>query len=229
MSIKRALNKARDDRIYRGYALGVISTVATFAFLIFNFALGVLYGSIWHLSIILYYLLLFALKATILICERAWRHKDALELRVRRRAFFGVQNVFLIVVDTALVAPLTLIFFQKKAVSMGQIAAIAIAAYTTYKITMATVSYFKYKKTDNLSLEGLKIISVKEAIVSVMTLQNTLISVFGDPEDMLALTAWTNLGMLALMIGISVFRLVKSKNAQKSEVKVIKNKRNSKT
>ncbi len=56
-----------------------------------------------------------------------------------------------------------------------------IAAYTSYKIIMARVNYKASQKRDALALHGLKAISLKEAIVSVVTMRNTLSIVFA-PE-----------------------------------------------
>ena len=56
----------------------------------------------------------------------------------RRRAF-GISAGLLLVLDLVLAVPVTMMAALDKPVSMGLIPAIAMAAYTTWKITMASI------------------------------------------------------------------------------------------
>lgn len=94
---------------------------------------------------------------------------------------------------------------QKKPVNMTIIPAIAMAAYTTYKIIMASLNFKRRKRTDNSLLRLLRVISFIEALVSIMTLQNTLIMVIsrgGDPS-MLGLSALANGAMMFIILLLS--------------------------
>ena len=168
--------------------------------------------TLWNFSVSFYYCFLVAVKAVILYFENRWKWCQKEKVKTRRFWLFKIENIFLFLIDLALLAPITLMILQKKqSVSLGLIPTIASATYTTYKITMAILNYRHSKKTDNLTLHGLKVISLKEAIVSIITLQNTMVYEFGDAKQMFTLTAWTTAGMFVLLVAISITQFVKIK------------------
>ncbi len=217
MKVKEIIVKLKGDYVLRGYLLALLSALFTLAFLTYNFYVGVEYRLAWNFAVSFYYLLLMVIKAILLLCERRWKKLPLEEKREKRWRLFKGQNILLIILDALLIAPIVLLVLQRKSVDMGQIPAIAIAAYTTYKVTMACMQYIKVKKVDDLSLQTFKTISLKEAIVSVITLQNTLIFVFGNMSDMLTLVSYTSAGMLALTITVSILQFRKVKKIKKEE------------
>ncbi len=210
MKIKELFNNLIHNRVYRWYFFACLSFVVSVAFLAYNFVVGVLYRLVWNFSVSFYYLLLMVIKGIILACENKWKILPNDKVANNRLKLFKIENVFLLLIDLALIAPVTLMALERKnSVDIGMIPAIAVAVYTTYRVVMACVNYTRSKSADNLALHGLKIISLKEAIVSVITLQNTMIFVFGNASDMQTLTAYTNAGMIATMIAISILQIVK--------------------
>ncbi len=116
----------------------------------------------------------------------------------------------LLFVDLALIAPIVFLFLEERRppIELGMIPTIAMAAYATWQIVMACVQYRRSRKGDNLILHGLKILNLKEAIVSIITLQNTMIAVFGDAGELRTLTLWTNLGMFVSLLAITLYQLI---------------------
>ncbi len=209
MKNKSVLKKIFKNQVYRGYFIGIVSFLATVAFLCYNLVLGIFYKLVWNFSVSFYYLFLMLIKGIMLATEKRIKDKEKEEKSYERIKLFKLQNIFMIIIDLLLIAPVVLMLLQKKSVNIGMIPAIAAAAYTTYKIVMACINYKNSKNSGNLTLHGLKIISLKEAVVSVITLQNTLISVFGNAEDMLTLTTYTSAGLLAVMLGVSLLQIKK--------------------
>ncbi len=210
MKIKEFFNSLLHNRTYRWYIFAGVSFIISIAFLVYNFIFGVIYRLVWNFSVSFYFLLLIVIKAIILSGENKWKKLSKEIITEKRLKLFKIENIFLIMIDLALIAPVALMLLeQKNTANIGMIPTIAVAAYTTYKIVMACVNYTRTKKTDNLAIHGLKVISLKEAIVSIITLQNTMVVVFGDAKEMLTLTTWTSIGMLASMVLISVMQIIK--------------------
>ena len=96
----------------------------------------------------------------------------------------------------------------KKRVNAGTIAAITMAVYTTYKITAAIVRFVKSKKREERPcIRQLRQIGVSDALVSVLSLQNTLISVFSQADEarrLFALSAVSSAAIFMLLIFFSV-------------------------
>lgn len=153
-----------------GTAGGFATTVL---FALYNGALGVLHSSLWHGSICAYYILLSALRGSLLAAGRRAKKKAPEEAaQYRRRVFLRTSGVML-VMNLALTVPAALMALDRRPVRMGLIPAIASAAYTTCKISSASV---RFQKTGNdLLRRELSVIRLIDALVSVLVLQNTLI------------------------------------------------------
>ena len=89
---------------------------------------------------------------------------------------------------------------------MGLIPAIAMAAYTTYKITMAII-HMKKQQAHHVLVCELRTINLIDALVSILTLQNTLIMINagkGEVNNMLTLSAISSAAIYLLILGITV-------------------------
>lgn len=218
MRIKDFWNNLIHERLFRWYILAGVSFLVSVAFAIYNLVMGIIFRLVWNFSVSFYYLFLMSIKAIILHREHKWKNDSQEEIQRNRLTLLKVENIFLLLIDLALIAPIALMILQEKqTVNMGMIPTIAMAAYTTYKIVMACINYNRSGKTDNLALYGLKIISLKEAIVSIITLQNTMVVVFGNASDMWTLTTCTTSGMFALILAISIYQLIKFNKIKRKE------------
>lgn len=100
--------------------------------------------------------------------------------RVRHRQKTSlISSVMLLMLNLALILPISLMAKLEKPVNMGLIPAITMATHTTYKLTMASVHVRKQKHSrhGNVLIAELRTIPFIDALVSILTLQNTLIMV----------------------------------------------------
>lgn len=98
---------------------------------------------------------------------------------------------------------------------MGIIPAIAMATYTTYKVTMSSTHLRKQHKNAqrNAIVTELRTVNFIDALVSILALQNTLIMV-KRPEtgaDMLVLSAISSAAIYTVIVVITLYLLVKGK------------------
>lgn len=152
------------------------------------------------------------LRGLVIFSEKRWQYIENSARNRNRTRLFRLISKFLILLDFALIIPISLMVLSRRTVVMGKIPAIATAAYTAYKITVSAVNYKKAKNRENLSLLCLKIINLKDAMVSVLTLQNTLISVFDSGKSMLTLTSCTSAAQLTSIIIMTFFWIKKGKS-----------------
>ncbi len=212
MKIKETVKKIKSDYILRGY----VATSATFginvAFFIYNLVIGIVYNLSWNYSIAIYYAVLVLLRAVALFSERKWRRLEEEVLEDRRKKLFSVESKLLLVVDFVMIVPILVMLLSLRRVNIGVIPAISVATYTVYKIVVAIRGYKKTVRGDNLTLVTMKFINIKDALVSVLTLQNTLINVFGDGGSTFILCACTSGFMLIFMILLNVLFIRRGKN-----------------
>ena len=210
----RFLRTWREDYIYRTLMSAAVSFGCTALFALYSGYLGVRFGSVWHGSIGIFYLLLMVIRGMILLTEKSNRTRlDAEQNRCRRRTFL-ISSVLLLVLDLALIVPISMMVVLDKPVSMGLIPAITMAAYTTWKITMASIHIGRQRRrpSGNILVAELRTVNFIDALVAILTLQNTLIMVkrtTADENAMLPLSAVSSGVIYAAIVAITVCMLQK--------------------
>ncbi len=215
------IKRMKSDYTFRTFIFSALSFFVTVAFTAYNVFLAVVYKSPFNFGISVYYALLLCIRSYVILSEVKFNKaglNEAHKENERKKLFF-VQSVLLFVIDLALIAPITMMVLQQKDVNYSEIPAITIAAYTVYKIVMATMNYIKTRKSNHLSVKILRNINFIDALVSVLSLQYTLIMTFngGTLSDMLGLCATSTFAIWAFIAVISVLTLIGAIKIKKSQ------------
>lgn len=189
----------------------------TVIFALYNGFLGVYHASLWHGTICVYYIVLVILRGNIITAGKRASRKDV--PRSAQNKVYIASAGLLLFLNICLVIPVSLMVIRQKPVNLSFIPAIAMAAYTTYKIIMASVNLKRRKRSANSLVRLLREISFIDALVSVLTLQNTLIMVnsSGDGREMLTLSAITSAAIMLGVLALSVAALIKGIVSLKSK------------
>lgn len=210
----RLLRMWREDYIGQTFLSAAVSLGFTALFALYHGYLGLCYASVWHGSIGVFYLLLTVIRGTVLLTEkRNQTRPTSTQSRCRRRAFL-ISSVLLLVMDGALIWPIAMMVVLDKPVSMGLTPAIAMAAYTTWKITMASVHMGRQRRRagGNILVTELRTVNFIDALVSILTLQNTLIMVnrtAADETSMLPVSVASSAIIYVVILSIAVGMLRK--------------------
>ena len=174
------------------------SILITLCFAAYNAFLGINYLAIWNGSIAVYYILLLVVKC--IVCFRS----NKVDKKTRDL------SLLIVTITIALIVPSVLMINHQRPVNLDMIAAITVATFTTYKITIAIKNYFSYRNKDNLFNKQLSTINLVSAIVSILTLQNTLIMISeeGYTENMKILTIVSTISFLILIACISLLSMI---------------------
>ena len=204
------IERYRTDYEFRTFSGAWLSLAITVLFAAYNGFLGIWLSSLWHGSIAGYYIILAVIRGIILLSERKIRTQE--NRNKARLRTFRISSGFLLLLNVALICPIVLMVKFEKPVNIGKIPAIAMAAYTTYKIIMASVNFGSKKKrsSGNILISELRTISLIDALVSVLSLQNTLIMVMDSADSMLTLSAVTSGAIYTLVLITSVRLLLES-------------------
>lgn len=210
----RFLRTWREDYIYQTLMSSAVSFGCTALFALYNGYLGFRYGSVWHGSIGIFYLLLMVIRGIVLLTEMRNQTRLAAEQNRCRRRIFLISSVLLLVLDLTLILPISMMVVLDKPVSMGLIPAIAMAVYTTWKITMASIHVGRQRRRSggNILVAELRTVNFIDALVAILTLQNTLIMVKRttmDENAMLPLSAASSAVIYAVIVVITVGMLQK--------------------
>ena len=186
------LKKYRGDyQLVTMITSGVSACINT-AFSLFNGIFGLIHFSVWHISVCVYYAFLLGIRGHILFSIRKKREPRAVYIRT---------HIFLLLMNVSMIFPIALMVNGEREYTYGLIPAIAIAAYTTYRITMASIQLKRSRRIGSPLIRELRTINFVDALVAVITLQNTLIMANGGMTGgMKTLCAWTNGGIYLLML-----------------------------
>ncbi len=199
------------DYIFKTLAGSVFSFGVTVLFAFYNGYLGIRLLSLWNGSICVFYLLLAAIRGTILLTEKNNAQRSETEKSRRRQMTFKITSAMLFLLNLSLIVPIALMVVREKPINLGLTPAIAMVAYTTYKIIMASLHIKKNKHNDILIAE-LRTINFIDALVSVLTLQNALITVKStdaDSNDMLVLSAISSAAICLFILFVTVRLIIK--------------------
>lgn len=211
--IKTAVVKCKNDYSLNTIISSAVSFFLTVLFALYNGFLGIILSSLWHTGIFVFYMLLVVIRGLILAGERKSSQKNDIDRQDIRHKTFIVSSIMLLLLNLSLICPIAMMARFEKPVNAKLIPAIAMAAYTTYKVTASSVHIFKQKriKHNDILVSELRIIGFIDALVSILTLQNTLIMAENSDSDadMIALSAATS-AIVYIVIVIITIHLIAS-------------------
>ena len=214
--IKQFFYRWKNDYDFKTVTAALGSLAVTTAFALYNGFLGIYHASLWHGTICVYYIVLVVLRGIIIAARKSVPRKLDPE-RAQTRACIA-SAALLLFLNICLVIPVSLMVVRQKPVNMSLIPAIGLAAYTTYKIIMASVNLRQRKKTSDSFVRLLRTISFIDALVSILTLQNTLLMVNLKDEgtEMLTLSAVTSAAVMLAVLALAISTMVKGTMSRKS-------------
>ena len=155
----------------------ILSVIFTLLFAIYNKIVGIFNESLWNESVSIYYFALTIIKSIILI---SYYKQTNIE---NQKRIFQVTKVLLFISNLLMIVPLILMIINKRMVEASLIFSIGIALYVTIKTTISIIRFFKKETCDSILLKQIKTIDLIDVVFSILTLQNTLISVNGSGFD----------------------------------------------
>ncbi len=204
-SKNKLLNKYFNDTYFRTMLGTIFSLVLGLGFVAYNAIAGLLYHSVWNGSISIYYGFLVAIRAVFLISEFIFHKKDFEEIKKNeyRNKIFKSEGVLLLLLNVALIAPVTILALSKKQVYLPMWVAIAEASYTFYKVIACIYSFAKSRKSANLSIKGIKNLNLTSATVSMLSLENTMILTFSEEPNTMQLLMIMS-AFVVMLINLSI-------------------------
>lgn len=189
----------------------ILSIIITLLFAVFNLVFGIIKNYAFGVSIAVYYFLFSAIKISLYAVSKKADDNRPQLIAISAGAF---------VLNVALVAPISLMVMWKRTFDLGMIPAIAVAAYTTYKIASSIVDYKKARRAENKIETIEKSVLLIDSAVSLLLLQNTLLVAQNSElsQDMYVLSICTSAVVYVFTIVISILTLSRvTKKAPRNE------------
>ena len=190
---------------------------------LFQLWLGFYHHTFWFYSLGAYYICLGVMR--FFLARHTTRYAPGERMQTELEKYRACGIVFLIM-NLALALIIFFMVYWNRTFKHHMITAIAMATYTFTALTTAIINVIKYRKYNSPVFSASKAISLAAALVSMLTLESTMLTTFGD-ETMTAIERKWMLGATGgvislLIVATAIYMIVvgtKKLKELKSEVK----------
>lgn len=163
--------KYLSDLAFRGTISIYQGIIVDFLYVIFRIAVGILYASVWFISMAVYYLVLGAIRTYLIICYK-YRDPEREAVCYRNTAWLlfllnipmAGMIILMIRTDSGFFYPGYVIYLS--------------ALYTFYTMIMAVRNLVKFRRVGSPVLSAAKVLNLVAAMMSVLGLQTAMIAQF---------------------------------------------------
>lgn len=174
---------------------------------------GIFYGSVWFVTLAVYYILLALMRAALLHYVR----KDGKSMVSEWRRY-RLCGIILLFMNAALAGIIILAVHQNSGFEYPGMLIYVMAMYAFYAAITAVRNVVKFRKYGSPVMSAAKVISLTAALVSMLSLETAMLTQFGaanDPMFRRIMTASTGAGISILVLGMAVFMIVRSTKQMK--------------
>ena len=189
---------------------------------LFQLWLGFYHHTFWFYSLGAYYICLGVMRFFLLLHTRKYAPGEKMQIELVKYCACGY--VFLLM-NLALALIIFFMIYWNRTFEHHMITAIAMAAYTFTAFTVAIVNVVKYRKYNSPVFSASKAISLAAALVSMLTLESTMLTTFGDGTMTATTQKWmlgaTGGAISVLIVATAIYMIVvgtKKLKQLKSEV-----------
>ena len=176
---------------------------------IFQLWLGFYHHTFWFYSLGAYYICLAVMRFFLVRHSRKYAPGEKMQTELKKYRACGI--VFLLM-NLALALIIFFMIYWNRTFEHHMITAIAMAAYTFTALITAIINVIKYRRYNSPVYSASKAISLAAALVSMLTLESTMLTTFGDGTMTEISQKWM-LGMTGgvislLIVAMAVYMIV---------------------
>lgn len=205
--------------LYRG---AIVDTL----YAIFRLITGILFSSLWFVSLGVYHLLLGLARKYLLT-----RHKKASAATQKYGLYYEYScyqksAAFLFVINAAIGGIIFMTIARGAAFTYPEYVLYGIALYAFYAAISATVNLIRYRKSGSPIVSAAKVLSLAAACSSVYGLQTALLATFssdGQKDFAKTMNVLTGTAIYLFVCGVAVFMLIKAHHKKKALTRLTQN------
>lgn len=184
---------------------------------IFQLCLGIYHHSLWFYALSVYYASLALMRLS--LAHYTVHHEPGQWLR-REFGLYRSCGIVFLVMNLALTVIIFYMVIQGRTMRHHEITTISMAAHTFTTLTMSIVNVIKYRRLGSPVFSASKDISLAAALVSMLTLESTMLTTFHD-GSMSALTQKLFLGISGcavslFIVSMAIYMIVHASQSIKS-------------
>ena len=171
--------------------------------------LGFYHNTFWFYSLGAYYICLGVMR--FFLARHTTRYAPGERMQTELKKYRACGIVFL-VMNLALALIIFFMVYWNRTFEHHMITAIAMAAYTFTALTTAIINVIKYRKYNSPVYSASKAISLAAALVSMLTLESTMLTTFGDGTMTATAQKWmlgaTGGAISVLIVATAIYMIV---------------------
>ena len=176
---------------------------------VFQLWLGFYHHTFWFYSLGAYYICLGVMRFFLVRHTTKYAPGERMQTELVKYRACGI--VFL-VMNLALALIIFFMVYWNRTFEHHMITAIAMAAYTFTALTTAIINVIKYRKYNSPVYSASKAISLAAALVSMLTLESTMLTTFGDGTMTVVAQKWmlgaTGSAISVLIVATAIYMIV---------------------
>ncbi len=189
---------------------------------IFQLWLGFYHRTFWFLSLGAYYIFLAVMRFFLAHHTARYSPRERMRSELKRYRACGIVLLFM---NLALALIVFFMVYWNRTFDHHMITAIAMAAYTFTALATAIVNVVKYRKYQSPVYSASKAINLAAACVSMLTLESTMLTTFGDGEiNARLMLGLTGAAVSAFIVMMAVYMIIRA-NKQLKKMKENDNER----
>lgn len=200
-------NRYMTDAAFKVRISLIVSLVITLSYSAFKLAMGIYYSSLWIGAVAVYYILLSVIRFVLL--RHMQRKQDAGMIAEYRS--YRVTAVLMMLINLTLSGIVLNMIVKNESAKYSDIFVITSATYTFYTLTVSIIDLVKYRKYKSPVMSASKAIRFAAALVSLLSLEASMLVQFGDDESYRRLMlALTGAAVCVIVLSMSVYMIAHS-------------------
>lgn len=213
------LTKYTTDYRYRTIVVAVGGLFFNILFAIVNGFFAIMYSSAWLGSLSAYYLVLSFMRFGVVeYIEMPRTRKKIKDVDFKELSVYHKVGFMFILMTIALVGMLIMMIIAEQSKTYPSFVIYVIALYTFIKVGLSIYHIIKAKNSNSYLVKTLRNISHADALVSLVSLQVTMIITFGGIDDyrkMLVLNILSGTVVLGVILIMGIIMIYESRNIKK--------------
>lgn len=190
---------------FRTFVFSTITSFLNFGYALFMGIMAALGHSVWYAALSLYYMVLGIIRICILLKYKRKRQgvKD-FDMQIYGFRLYRLCGMLLFLLTLALFGAVIQMVLSDKGFRYAELMVYVVAVFSFYKIVLAVVNTLKAKKYQNYTVQALRNINLASALVTLLSLQTTMLYAFFKGDEYWRYNAATGgvICFLILMLGI---------------------------
>lgn len=173
---------------------------------------GILYGSMWLITLSVYYILLSIMRFLLLVFARK-KHSGAEPDFAAQLRRYRVCGLLLACMNLALSGMVLFMVRREGGYDYPGMLIYVMALYTFYAVITAAINIVKFRRHGSPILSAAKAINLTAALVSMLALETAMLSQFGAEDDMLfrqIMVASTGAAVCGFIFAMAVYMVFRS-------------------